>query len=149
LKAKPLEGKWSILEIIEHLVISERDVMPGLSDPSDPASNPRTSKDRILFLLVMVLLRFPIPIRTPSKGMVPGGKKSLEELRSMWDQNHRWLRDFVEGLDRAGSTQAIFHHPVAGPLTPSQAAWMLEVHLKRHIKQIKRLERLVMDLPAS
>lgn len=89
LAAKPIEGKWSILEIVEHLVLSEQDVMPGLSNPSDLKGHPRTFKNRLLFLLVIVILRFPIPVRTPSRGMAPKGKKSLEELRSMWDQNHQ------------------------------------------------------------
>jgi hypothetical protein len=137
LAATPIEGKWSILEIVEHLVPSERDVMPGISDPSDLASRLRTLKDRILFLLVMVLLRFPIPVRTPSKGMVPRGKKSLGELRDMWDQNHQWLKSFFDGLGRESLRRPVLAHPVAGPLTPGQAVWMLEVHLVRHLKQIR------------
>ncbi len=42
LAATPIEGKWSILEIVEHLVLSEGDVMPGIPDPSDLVSRPRT-----------------------------------------------------------------------------------------------------------
>jgi hypothetical protein len=32
LVAKPLAGKWSMLEIIEHLVLAERAVLQGLPD---------------------------------------------------------------------------------------------------------------------
>jgi hypothetical protein len=34
LVAKPLAGKWSILEIIEHLILAERAVLQGLPEPS-------------------------------------------------------------------------------------------------------------------
>jgi len=141
LTANPVEGKWSILQIIEHLVISERDVMPGLSNPADLVPGKKNFKDRALFRLVMVILRSPIPVKTPSRGMVPRGKKSLDELRAMWDQNHEWLRSFVAGLDQSGESAAVFSHPVAGPLSPEEALRMLDVHLTRHIKQIDGLEK--------
>ena len=34
LLAKPLPEKWSILEIVEHLVLAERVVFQGLPEPS-------------------------------------------------------------------------------------------------------------------
>ena len=32
LQARPVEGKWSVLEIVEHLVVAEREVLGGLPE---------------------------------------------------------------------------------------------------------------------
>jgi hypothetical protein len=41
LLARPIPGKWSILEIVEHLVLAERVVLQGLpSRPSSRSANP-------------------------------------------------------------------------------------------------------------
>ena len=47
LVAKPLAGKWSILEIIEHLVLAERAVFRGLPDPSQLVGNERGMGHRV------------------------------------------------------------------------------------------------------
>jgi hypothetical protein len=143
LKARPIPGKWSILEVVEHLVLSEQDVMNGIFNPSSLQPRKRTLRDRLAFLLVMFILRFPIPVRTPSSGMVPRGKRSLGELRESWDQNLTALREFVAALDNGGLRQPVFRHPVAGPLTIRHAVAMQEVHLRRHARQIRKLENIL------
>jgi hypothetical protein len=105
---------------------------------------PRGLKNRALYLVVMCILRFGIPVKAPSTAMLPTGERSVAELREMWDENHRRLRSFVGGLDRAGARRAIFRHPVTGPLSVSQGIRMLDVHLDRHIRQIHRLEQLLL-----
>lgn len=141
--AHPLPGKWSIREIIEHLVLAEREVVGDFSRLSDLVERPRTPENRIKYLVVMFVLRYGIPVRTPSTAMVPTGERSLAELRATWDEHHRLLRSFVGGLDRGGARRALFRHPIAGPITVSQGIRMLDVHLDTHIRQIRRLEQLL------
>lgn len=141
LQARPLPGKWSIGEIIEHLVLAERDVLGGLPDPADLEAMPRRLKNHLLYAVVMFVLRYDIPVKAPSRAMIPTGDKSLDELREMWDANHAWIRSYLDGLDDQGRRRAVFAHPVTGPLTPGQAVRMLDVHLVRHIRQIRRLRR--------
>lgn len=150
LVAKPLPDKWSIREIIEHLVLAERDVLKNLPDASQLHALKRTPKDRLLYVVVMFVLRFGIPVQAPSAAMLPSGNRSLDELRRMWDETHEWLRMYVVGLEREGLRRAVFGHPVAGPLTVRHAVHMLAVHLHTHTRQIRRLERLLqsMDLDA-
>src|SRR5689334_3074952 len=73
LVAKPRPGKWSILEIIEHLAVSERVVFQDLPDPSFLVERPRRLEHRFRYLLVAVFLRSPIPIRMPSQELAPKG----------------------------------------------------------------------------
>src|SRR5512132_3996194 len=70
LVAKPLAGKWSILEIIEHLVIAEREVLQGLPEPSQLSERERRLTHRFRYVIVMLVLRYGIPVQVPSPTMV-------------------------------------------------------------------------------
>ena len=141
LDAHPLADKWSIAEIVEHLVLSEEGVIGDISRLADREAKPRRLKDRVMLVVVMGVLRFDIPVQVPGSGMRPVGGKSLAELGAAWERNHGFLRAFVHTSDAHRRRAAIFQHPVAGPLTLEQGLLMLEVHLDRHIRQIWRLER--------
>ena len=143
LVAKPLAGKWSILEIVEHLVLAERAVFRGLPDPSHLVGNERGLGHRFRYLLVMFVLNTRIRVRVPSRAMIPRGDRTLAELRRLWDENQAWLRSCIDclGPDRIGS--AVLRHPVAGPISVKQGLRMGQVHLNLHVRQIRALQRLL------
>ncbi len=143
LVAKPLAGKWSILEIIEHLVLAERVVFQGLPEPSRLSQRERRLKHRFSYLIVMFVLRYGIHVQVPSPAMVPQGDRSLDELRRLWDENQRWLGAYIGRSNHTGLRRPVFGHPVAGPLSVEQAVHMDQVHLDTHLRQIRRLQRLL------
>jgi uncharacterized damage-inducible protein DinB len=142
LAAHPVPGKWSILENVEHMVLAEEDVVGDFAALDELPERSRRLQNRGLRIVVMFILRFGIPVRAPSRAMLPTGERTLDELRPAWEDNHRRLRAFLAGLDRAGANRAIFRHPVCGPLTVVQGIRMMDVHLARHTGQIGRLLRL-------
>lgn len=144
LVAKPLAGKWSMLEIVEHLVVAEKAVFQGMPDPSQLRERPRRLKDRVSYAIVVCVLRYGIPVQVPSPAMIPKGNRSLGELRRLWDDNQEWLRAYIDGLDQKDISSAVFRHPIAGPLSVEQALHMDQVHLDTHLRQIRRLQRLLM-----
>jgi hypothetical protein len=97
---------------------------------------PRTLRHRILYGVVMFILRFDIPVRVPSPDLEPRGSRPLEELRAQWEANHELLRNWIESSDPFTLARPLFVHPVAGPMTTTEALRMLEVHLDRHVRQI-------------
>lgn len=139
LVARPLPGKWSILEIVEHLVLAEREVLQNLPEPSGIIERKRTLKAHFTYPMVMMVLKYGIPVKVPSRGMIPRGTSSLAALRRQWDESQQWLRSYVGGLDRQGAERAIFQHPVAGPLNVAQAVHMGRLHVATHARQINRL----------
>ena len=144
LVAHPILGKWSICEIIEHLVLAEKDVVGDFSRLGDLEEQPRGFKNYVLYIVVMFILKFSIPVKTPSAAMVPRGEQPLDHIRKMWDENHRHLRSFVGGLDQRGTRRVIFGHPITGPISVSQGIRMLDVHLDTHIRQIRKLKQLLL-----
>ncbi len=75
LTAKPLPGKWSILEIVEHLVVGDRDVLQGLPDPSALVDQPRRFKARVGYRMVMFILACHIPAKATPRHL-PRGQSS-------------------------------------------------------------------------
>jgi len=140
LKAKARPDKWSILEIVEHLVLAERFVLAGMPPAAELVARRRSLKNRCIYPIVIFVLRFKIPVKVPAKRMLPTGQASLAEVRSAWDGNLRWLRAYVAGLPPGGGRSAVFLHPVAGPITLTQALRMDRLHFATHLRQIRRLQ---------
>lgn len=142
LVAKPLPGKWSILEIVEHLVMADREVFQGLPNPTHVVGRKRSLRDRVSYPVVMFVLACHIPAKVPSPRFIPRGVSSLGELRREWDEIRQWLRSYIDGLDQGDWDKAVFAHPLAGPMTVQQTVHMGELHVATHTRQIRRLESL-------
>ncbi len=140
LARRPGPGKWSILEIVEHLVISEELVLLGLPPVESLVARRRRFKHRFAYLVVFFVLRFGVRVKTPSPQMNPQGGGSLPELRRRWDENFDRLRAYVPALGRERLGHAVFRHPAAGPITFSQALILDRLHLRTHTRQIRRLQ---------
>ncbi len=140
---KPISGKWSILEIVQHMVLAEREVLEHLPDPSQLIERKRDLRARLSYLLVMLVLKWSMPVKVPSPAMVPDGNTSLDELRRQWDESQHWLRAYLNALEPDGLGRAVFRHPVAGPLTVAQVIHMRQLHFKSHLRQIERINRLL------
>ena len=142
LVARPIPGKWSILEIVEHLVLAEREVLQNLAEPSELVARRRGLKAHLAYPMVMVALKCGIPVKAPSPRMLPKCNTSLADLRRQWDESQRWFRSYVNALDREGFGRAVFAHPVAGPMNVGQTLHMGQLHVATHSRQIRRLIEL-------
>ncbi len=138
---RPAPDRWSIREIVEHLVLAERDIANDFRDLETFAAARPSLKDRILYRAVLFVLRFRIRVKVPAPTLEPTGDRDLDELRATWDDNHARLHDVVTKLDRSASRRAIFLHPVAGPIDVPQMLRILELHLDGHTKQIEQVHR--------
>ena len=81
LRRKPGPNEWSVLQIVQHLVLAERDVMQYLPEPKKLIARKRGLRARILYVVVLLILRWNIRVPVPSEGMVPDGNTSLSDLR--------------------------------------------------------------------
>jgi DinB superfamily len=137
--ARPRPDKWSIQEIVEHLVLSEIAVFGPLDAPERRTPRERSLRNRALYWVVMFILRFDIPVKVPSAALLPKGTSTVGSLWAQWEASHAALRRWVEASDTRVRSHALFSHPVAGPMTMADTLRMLEVHLDRHSRQIDGL----------
>lgn len=139
LEARPFEGKWSVIEIVEHMVIGEREVLAGLPDPKELRSYDRSFKNKLMLKVVMFVLGNRIRVKVPSKTMIPKGGAKLGDLRAKWDENQAWFQEYVASNDEKGLRRAVFKHPVSGPIDVYQAVEMCHAHFDSHSDQIRKL----------
>ena len=147
LRKKPGPGDWSILQIVQHMVLAERDVMQYLPEPEELIDRKRGLRARIFYVVVLLILRWNIQVPVPSEGMVPDGNTSLSELRQQWDENMRWFRGYLDSLGPEDLKRAVFSHPIAGPLTGPQAGKLAQYHFDAHLRQIKKVKSLLIPEP--
>ena len=143
LARKPGPKRWTVLQILQHIVLAEYEVLQGLPDPSGLVPLRRHPLQYVSYLLVLLVLKWDIPVPVPSSAMVPDGKTTLPEIREQWNRNFGWLKTVGNGLTDETARQAVFRHPVAGPLTPAQTLRMGRLHLESHIRHINRILRLL------
>lgn len=139
LARKPGENRWSILEIVEHMVLAERTILKNLPDSELTTEGSQSLKSRVLYPVIVFVLSRRIPVKVPSRSMLPKGESSLEELCGRWDENFNWLKSHLEGLGPGGHRQTIFSHPVVGPIDTAQAVKMARLHFDTHRRQIRTL----------
>lgn len=143
LRTRPQPEAWSILEILEHLVVSEAVILQGLPPWVDLEERPRTLAHRVKLLLVRMVLGLGIPVKVPSRRMLPSGTLGLDQVSAQWRSQHGWLHAFLAEAGPSAAHQALFRHPVAGPITLHQALGLDLRHLRTHRRQIEaRLREL-------
>jgi uncharacterized damage-inducible protein DinB len=139
--AHPRPGKWSIHEIVEHLVVCEPAIFGDLAALRQVPPRRRALKHQIRYWIVMGILRFDIPVQVPSRALLPTGARSVDQLRDAWEANHRLLRAWLMDPAPEQVDRPLFRHPIAGPMTMVESLRMLEVHLDRHTRQVQALVR--------
>ena len=143
LVARPMPGKWSILEIVEHLVLAERTVLQGLPEAAELKEREPRLKHQLRYLLVLLVLKARIPVKVPTPAMAPSGTGDLGHWRRLWDENQAWLRSYIEDRAARSARGTALRHPVAGPISVEHGVVMSQLHLAIHTRQIRALLRLL------
>lgn len=130
---------WSAVEVLEHLVLAEQEVLGDLATAAARAAQIPTGRDRVRAGLVWLILRLGVRVRVPAVTMRPTGQRSLEELQRLWAVQHHALRALATGLDGDGLRRRVFRHPIAGPSHMIDALRLLTAHLGTHQRQLQRL----------
>ena len=136
-------GRWSVVEIVEHLDRTYSGTAKGfqrcLDSGTSRASAP-TLKSRLRIFAVVTLGYFPTGIEAPAH-VVPTGLLSLEDVMLK-------LRAHLQALDAsAAATEArlgrgrVMDHPILGPFTVAQWMRFHRIHTRHHQKQIVERRR--------
>lgn len=139
---KPGANKWSITEVVQHLVLSEQGAYRYMSKKNLAETLPKlgwTAAFRSATLNIGMSL--PLRYKAPRGGNIqPTGDVSYQQLKQEWQEVRENLYRFIEALPPKKMRGAIFRHPFAGYLTITQTFRFFEEHLKHHFKQIERIQ---------
>lgn len=140
--ATSINGKWSIAQIIAHLLVSESMSVGYMKKKSLGIEALRDSglKQEILSLILKISQRGPFRFNAPNV-VVENTPQTLsrEEAVKRWDKSRNELREFLETISDKHSRKLIYKHPIAGMLNTEQALKFLYEHVNHHLPQILRL----------
>lgn len=137
-------GKWSIAQILTHLVTSERLSLGYMKKKIQGAEQAGNSGiwEEIKLVILIISQRLPLKFRAP-KVVTENTPHALskQELFSLWENSRSELKNFLEATDERHTRKLIFKHPVAGRLDVRQALVFFREHIRHHRPQINRLLR--------
>lgn len=132
-------NKWSVLEVLEHLVITEGYVLELLSRPGEKmAETPELhGGDRLHRLLVEMRER---KVKAPDI-LEPTGE--FEDLAAFSSKFLQIRTQLSQGLESGNIVvdQRIHRHPMLGEMTVSDWLHFLISHARRHMEQIRDVMR--------
>jgi uncharacterized damage-inducible protein DinB len=133
---------WSILEIIDHLVISERFLFLQFSNGK---LGLLPERDRDAAIRRVGLDRKTRPVASPREGEPSGEFRTLREaLSALGEARAATLRSLEERAEedhRARWTT----HPIAGEVTCHEILLMMSIHPIRHAGQIREMLDWIRD----
>ena len=132
-KTKPGPDRWSVLECVEHIVITEGRFLSWLENPQ-PTPAPPINKEKE----AMLAARMPSRVEkreAPETALPAGQFAELDEaLRAFKSARQRTLQ-FAEEKGEALYSIAVKHR-IFGDLNGMELMWIVDGHCRRHMAQI-------------
>jgi hypothetical protein len=131
--------KWSIVEVIEHLVLAEENMQEQLSSAAAaPTIDPRDRSAKNFNIVIKVMTR-DIEVDVPDESMEPHGQFALEDLLGRWNDTRLKTRAYIDGIQSEKGDDLVYRHPFAGPLNMAETLRFIDVHFDNHMRHIDRL----------
>lgn len=143
---KSENGKWSIAEILMHIITSERLAVLYMRKKSLGVDTLKDSGliEPLKVLVLQVSQRLPLKYKVPTSiGEKTPIAPPKDELLKIWEDERAKLKQFLSGIEDKHVRKLIFKHPIAGMLNAVQGVIFLREHLVHHKPQIVRLKRKI------
>ena len=139
---KPTPESWCMLEVLEHIVVSESGAVRFMKKRGTlPSSAFNRFKGKFRAALLMAFMRSSFKVKAPKgvPGLVPKEITPLEELLPMWDVQKDELVDYLDNFSPEHQHHFVFKHPLSGKLTLAQTLDFFREHIVHHLSQLKRI----------
>jgi uncharacterized damage-inducible protein DinB len=134
-------GKWSISQIVGHLVQAERmsvGYMAKKINAIKEVDNTGVWGELKLWVFI-VSQRVPLRYKAPTNlGEKPPAYKDFAALEKDWNESRQSLKQFLETVPDWGLNKMIYRHPVMGRCSVVHALKFFREHIIHHHPQIKR-----------
>lgn len=134
---RPAPNAWSMLEVAQHLIISEKGIV---GSGSSARLGPITWRSKLGLGAITALFRAGVRVPTVPAA-VPKEERSLEAVRADWTHVRDGLRRVLEPLESATLEHPAFIHPVAGTISLAQGLEFMVTHIAHHRPQLERIRR--------
>ena len=136
------QGKWSMSQILGHLVTAERlslrymnKKILGMHDAGDTGI-----REEIKMVLLKISQRLPLKFKAP-KAVIENTPpySDVQELKADWDKERAELKGLLEKFNDTQIKKKIYRHVRVGLLNIQHALIFFREHYFHHWPQIKRL----------
>jgi len=139
---KHLAGKWSVAQILSHLIASEQLSVNYLNKKILGIQTAKKSgvKEDLKMLVLIISQRLPLKFKAP-RTIVENTHiyGNVKQLIATWDKARIEIREVLEKFQDDQIKLLIFKHPIAGMLNIQQAVRFFKEHITHHTPQIKKL----------
>lgn len=134
--------KWNILQILDHVMTSEKLTVLYIKRKTGSAENIVNSGFRSKFRIFALKLAFILPFKykAPKMSDSTGKNPNYEDLKSEWQEVRDNLKELIQKMDESTLKSEIFKHPIVGMLNMKQTLEFFEIHFNHHRKQINDLK---------
>jgi uncharacterized damage-inducible protein DinB len=143
LNQQPPTGKWSISQIISHLIVAERLSLNYVQKKIQGVDKLKDSglAEELKMIVLKVSqriegIKFKAPQHVVDHTIV---YSNVEELKSEWMKTRKDFRQLLEQIDDKHLKRKIYKHAVAGYLNIQHAVMFFREHATHHIPQIRKL----------
>lgn len=140
LQKKPHEKAWSVIQILNHLMVSEssslnyvRKKFLGVESVGQVGLVQR-GKMKVLDLAFNGVRKFKAPVYVSN----PSNAENLKELEEKWAEVRSELTYFLEDYPEDYIEKLVYRHPIAGRVSLYQMLDFFIMHMRHHKKQIER-----------
>jgi len=140
---KPRKNEWSLIQVAEHLVLTEMAssnyISKKLLDISLLKGDSPLTKLR--FALLNIAMKSPFKFNVPGKSkIVPSERPKLSDLELKWNIARNTMGQIIENNSAEVLDKLLWKHPIAGRFNFNEMLNFCLSHLKRHFKQMKEIK---------
>lgn len=142
---KPSPEKWSVAEVIAHLITAEEMSLKYLSKKIQDTSKEKGEglKHKCRWLLVQIVFTFNIKFKAPEIVEPKMGYQSLTTLETKWIDVRNQTLQVLQKLSDEEVNKTLWKHAIAGKMNLHHMLQFFGVHYNRHKKQIERTLKAV------
>ena len=135
-------GKWSVNQILTHLISSERLSLLYMRKKSLGIQHLNNSGVLETFKLIVLKVSQRLPLKYKAPGILVQHTPEvlpLPQAIEQWTAVRNDLRKFLDGITDQNIRKKIYKHPVVGMLDVMQAMAFFHEHIHHHWPQVKSL----------
>lgn len=139
----PREGAWSVFQILNHLMMTERGFAMYLMKKLPKAEEAGKPSPLAPLKLAVVKAAFQLGLKrkAPELFAQPENAKTLAESKAAYEQARQFLYMALSNLPEEHLNKGLLKHPVVGRMSVPIALDFMLTHFDKHRKQIQRNRR--------
>lgn len=141
LNRQPSPGKWSVLQIVHHLVISETGTVGYIRKKTQkPEAIPAVGLSASLKMkLLLFVFSINIKFKAPPILANPPQVLSRDTTFADWEKTRLSLSQLVKEIPEEVAKKGLFKHPLVGRINLLDTLIFTKYHFKHHLKQISAI----------